>query len=273
MKIVSYNINGIRAAEKLGLTKWIKDEKYDVYCFQEIRANENVAKEILENETENKQISLFDFEEEPVNGLESYFKIYNCGNILGYAGTAILSKFKPIKIEYGMRNFWQDNEGRTTTIFLEDLIVVNAYIPNGNSRLEFKMKYLEALTKYLAKLKNEGSVVCVGDFNIANDEIDLTNPKECKNKSVFLPIERKAFKEILSLGFVDTFRYLYPDKAEYSWRSYRSRQENLAASNYNSWKYRIDYAIIYNKDYKILNCQMPDLPYSDHLPVILELTK
>ncbi len=269
MKIVSYNINGIRASVRLGLINWIEETNFDVYCFQEVRANEDVTKSLLDDNI--MQTSLF---YEPTRRLSNYFKIYNCGKIAGYAGTLILTKKEPLKIEFGMKDLWQDDEGRTTTIYFDDLIIVNAYIPNGNSRLDFKMQYLSALTKYLEILKSENNVVCVGDFNIANEEIDLTNPKECKNKSVFLPIERKAFKDILAVDYIDTFRFLYPDKVEYSWRSYRSRQENISATNYNSWKYRIDYALLHNHTgIKVEDCQMPDLPYSDHLPVILTIAK
>ena len=271
MKIVSYNINGLRASMKLGLDKFIKENDFDVLCFQEVRAGEKIARNFFET----SQTSIFDdYLSQQKDDFSSFYKFYNCGKKAGYAGTMVLSKIKPIKVLYDMGDIWKDDEGRTTTLFFDDLIVVNAYIPNGNSRLEFKMQYLEALIKYLSMLKENSSVVCVGDFNIANEEIDLTNPKECKNKSVFLPIERSAFKEILKLGYIDTFRFLYPQKVEYSWRSYRSRQENLLPSNYNSWKYRIDYAIFYNNDSYIINsCQMPDLIYSDHLPVILEIRK
>ena len=270
MKIVSYNINGIRAANRLGLIDWIEKSDYDIFCFQEIRANEDITRSIF---SDSEQISLLDGNvSENFGVLEKYFKFYNCGSIPGYAGTMVLTKIKPDKVEYGLKDFWFDQEGRVITVYFGGLAIVNAYIPNGNSRLEFKMQFLDALTKYLEILKNKYSVICVGDFNIANDEIDLTNPKECKNKSVFLPIEREAFKKILALGYVDTFRYLYPDKREYSWRSYRSRQTNLPSTNYNSWKYRIDYAILYNRHaLKLLDCEMPDLIYSDHLPVICSI--
>lgn len=272
MKIASYNINGIRASARLGLLDWIRTGEIDVFCLQEIRANESIARSIFSDDT---QLSLFSdpIADAPAS-TDGYYKYYNCGKIAGYAGTMILSKIQPDRVEYDMGEIWSDDEGRVTTAFFGDLAVVNAYIPNGNSRLDFKMQFLAGLTVYLAKLKEAYSVVCVGDFNIANDEIDLTNPRECRNKSVFLPIERDAFKRILSLGYVDSFRYLYPDKVEYSWRSYRSRQESLLSTNYNAWKYRIDYAIVYNKaNYAIRECTMPDLAYSDHLPVVLTIEK
>ncbi len=265
MKIVSYNINGIRASAKLGLIEWIKNYDADVYCFQEVRANENVTKEILYPKT--SQLSLFG-EENNNNVLKDYIPIYNCGDIAGYAGTLILTKHKPDKVMFNMSEFWQDNEGRTTTIILGNLAIVDAYIPNGNSRLEFKMQYLSALIKYLKVLGEQYKVVCVGDFNIAHNEIDLTNPKECKTKSVFLPVEREAFNNLLKLNLVDCFRYYNPETVKYSWRSYRSRQDN----SYNSWKYRIDYALLSaSEKQNINNCDILELDYSDHLPVMLDL--
>lgn len=263
MKIVTYNINGIRASSKLGLIKWIEEFDADVYCFQEVRCDENTAKDVL-FETK-KQLTLFD--EAPQNNInKNYNAFFNCGNVAGYAGTLILSKYKPTQVLTDMGEFWDDNEGRTTTIIFNNLAIVNAYIPNGNSRLDFKMKYLSALTKFIKKLAKNYSVICVGDFNIAHNEIDLTNPKECSNKSVFLPIERQAFSTILNGGFIDTFRELNPKEIKYSWRSYRSRND----TNYNSWKYRIDY-ILCSKTMQnnLKDCDILDLDYSDHLPVVL----
>ena len=268
MKIVTYNINGLRAAVRQGLLDWIEKENADIYCFQEVRASEQKTREILKDEN---QIMFFKDEK---TSLTKYKKIYNCGNVAGYAGTLILTKKTPSLIKYDMENFWQDNEGRTTTIIFEDekLAVVNAYIPNGTKRLDFKLKYLECLIKYLRELKEKYTVICLGDFNIAHKEIDLTNPKECKNRSVFLPIERSIFSKILNLGFIDAFRNLYPDKIEYSWRSYKSRQDSEKSNQgKNFWKYRIDY-ILYskNEDLKATKCTMPDLIFSDHLPVRVE---
>ena len=263
MKIVTYNINGIRASLKLGLKKWIEDFDADIYCFQEVRCNEALARELLF--CEKTQLNLFEnMNERPLKG---YYEIFNCGSIPGYAGTLVLTKFKPDKVLYDMGEFWTDSEGRTTTIFIGQLAVVNAYIPNGNSRLEFKMKYLEALNKYISSLKKNHSVVCVGDYNIAHNEIDLTNPKECKNKSVFLPIERQAFTDLLNEDMIDCFRVLNPQLVKYSWRSYRSRQD----ANYNSWKYRIDY-IVASQDLQaaVKYCDILELDYSDHLPVVAD---
>lgn len=263
MKIVSYNINGIRASEKLGLLDWIENFDADIYCFQEVRASEDIVLKTIYNK--NKQMSLF---EQTITRLEKYTLTLNCGKKAGYAGTMILSKQKPDKVIYGMQEFWQDDEGRTTTIIIKDLAVVDTYIPNGNSRLDFKMQYISALEKYIQKLSEFYKVVCVGDYNIAHNEIDLTNPKECKTKSVFLPEERQAFQKLLDCGFVDSFRFLNPNKVCYSWRSYRSRMD----LGYKSWQYRIDYALCSNNlRQNLVSCSILDLIYSDHLPVVLEM--
>ena len=264
MKIVSYNINGIRAAQKLGILEWVNDFDADIYCFQEVRCNEDLTKEILLSS--KRQMSLFG--EKNNIDLSPYNIIYNCGEVAGYAGTLTLSKIKPNKVFYDMGEFWIDNEGRTTTIVINNLAIVNAYIPNGNSRLEFKMKYLEALNKYIKKLQKEYEVICVGDFNIAHNEIDLTNPKECRNKSVFLPIEREAFGKLLDLNLIDAFRYLNTEKIEYTWRSYRSRID----PDHKGWKYRIDYILMSNElSSRLEFCDIIDLEYSDHLPVVCEI--
>lgn len=265
MKIVSYNINGIRASIKAGIIDWLKTFDADIYCFQEVRCDENTTKQILFG-CNSSQISLFESAEQ--NNLNDYYATYNCGGVAGYAGTMILSKTKPDSVKFDMGEFWTDNEGRTTTAFFKNFAVVNAYIPNGNSRLDFKMQYLSALNKYLADLAKKYFVLCVGDFNIAHNEIDLTNPKECKNKSVFLPIERDAFSAILNVGYLDCFRYLKPNEIKYSWRSYRT----MNVEGYTGWQYRIDYALITsNLKQKLANCDILNLPYSDHLPVIVEL--
>ncbi len=266
MKIITYNINGIRASAKLNIVDWINEFGADIYCIQEVRANEEVARNLLFDS--HQQLDIFNTTIEKCTNLNDYYPIFNCGNVPGYAGTLTLTKTKPDKVLLDMGEFWTDIEGRTTTIIIGNNAIVNTYVPNGNSRLEFKMRYLEALTKFLVKLKETYYVICVGDFNIAHNEIDLTNPKECKNKSVFLPIERDAFQKLLDIGLVDTFRYSNPDLIKYSWRSYRSRTDNT----YNSWKYRIDYILINCEcSGKVKQADILDLPYSDHLPCLLDI--
>jgi len=265
MKIISYNLNGIRASIKLGLLNWIENVDADIYCFQEVRAKEEVAKELLFSSS--SQLDLFDTEIKD-NKLNKYYPIFNCGKVAGYAGTMILTKIKPDKILLDMGDFWCDIEGRTTTIIIGKTAIVNSYVPNGNSRLDFKMNYLDALIKFIQFLQQDYSVILVGDFNIAHNEIDLTNPKECKNRSVFLPIERECFGKLLDLNLIDSFRYKNPEKIKYSWRSYRSRED----TSYNSWKYRIDY-IITSDDIKnkIIFADILEEPYSDHLPCVMDI--
>lgn len=266
MNILTYNINGVRASVKRGLIEWLNKSDFDVVCIQEVRSTEAVAREVLFGQ--NVQTSLFDNEPQtPV--LKNYYATFNCGTVPGYAGTLTLSKLKPDKVIFNMDEFWNDAEGRTTTTIFGNLAIVNAYIPNGNSgRLDFKMNYLAALNKYIKKLEKTYSVVCVGDFNIAHNEIDLTNPRECANKSVFLPIERKAFSELLAVPLVDTFRHLNPTLVKYSWRSYRSVYDN----SYNAWKYRIDY-ILTSPDLtaRLAYADVLEEPYSDHLPCLLTI--
>lgn len=265
MKIVSYNINGIRASVKQGLIDFVKSYDADIYCFQEVRCDEAKTKELLFGKAQTN------FFETPCE--LGYFATFNCGNIPGYAGTMTLSKELPDRVERNMGKDYEDDEGRTLTIFFKKLAIVNAYIPNGNSRLEFKMAYLKALSEYIAELKTKYDVICVGDFNIAHNEIDLTNPKQCSNKSVFLPIERKAMSELLGLGFIDVFRHLNPQTIKYSWRSYRSAiAENDPANSFVGWKYRIDYVIASRSLEKdLISCDILDVNYSDHLPVVAQI--
>lgn len=266
MKIVSYNINGIRASVKLGLIDWLSSYDADVYCFQEVRASEDIVREIIEPKS---QFSFFD----TPSPLSNYVATYNCGEVAGYAGTLVLSKVKPDKVLYGMGDLWQDKEGRTTTIIIGNLAIVDAYIPNGNSRLDFKMQYLSALTKFIAKLRQDYKVIALGDFNIAHQEIDITHPKELSHRSVFLPEEREAMTKILDCGMTDSFRYLHEDLVKYSWRSYRSiMPDTLSKPSRNSWQFRIDYILVDNHCKKdIVEADILDLPYSDHLPVFVTL--
>jgi len=265
MKIISYNINGVRASVKAGLVDFINAVDADILCFQEVRANEQIARSLLFNE--NVQLDLF--AATPASSpLERFYATYNTGTVAGYAGTMTLSKQKPDKVFLDMGQFWTDSEGRTLTTIFGKLAVVNTYVPNGNSRLEFKMQYLAALTKYLKELSKDYDVVCVGDFNIAHNEIDLTNPKECKNKSVFLPVEREAFSKILEAGYLDTLRTLNPEKVVYSWRSYRSVYDN----SYNAWKYRIDY-ILASESLRsnLISSEILESTCSDHLPCVAQI--
>lgn len=246
MKIVTYNVNGIRAANRLGIVDWIKSFDADIYCLQEIRADEGMAKEILDN--------------------IGYNVIYNPAKKKGYSGSAILSKIKPDKYIFGLND--DDAEGRTITAIFGDIAIINCYVPNGGVRLEFKLYFFEKLTSYLVKLNKKYKVIFCSDTNIAFDDNDVSHPKLFSKRTGFLPIERELLSDMFNSGFVDTYRYIYPEGKAYSWRSYRSR----TIGGDFGWKYRFDYIII-DKDNAnfIKDVQILDLDYSDHLPVVAEL--
>ena len=231
MKIISYNLNGLRAASKLNVLNWLKNENADILCLQEVRAEQSICEKILK-----------DFNE--------YNIVYNCGKIKGYSGTITLSKIKPIKVVFGFGNE-EDIEGRTITTFFSDFVVVNCYVPNGSKRLEYKKEF-----------------ICC-DANIAHTELDVNKPKETSKKSGFLLEERVLINRLLENNFIDSFRELNPELIQYTWRSYRARKEK----NDFGWRFRFDY-IICSKNLKdrIKRCYSQDLEYSDHLPVILEVT-
>ncbi|MFA6860146.1 MAG: exodeoxyribonuclease III [Clostridia bacterium] len=245
MKIVSYNINGIRASQKIGLVEWLKSYDADIYCLQEVRANEEICKQIL--------------------GDIGYNIIYNCGQRAGYSGTVVLTKVLPTKVELGMGEI--DIEGRTITLFFNDYVVVNSYVPNGAKRLQYKLDYFTSLTNYLTKLAKNNKIIVCGDTNIAHTEQDLSHPKQCSHVSSFLPIEREALSNLLNQGFIDTFRHKNPDSKVYSWRSYKSRTLN---SDFG-WKFRFDYIIVNNNLIEnVISSDILELEYSDHLPIIVE---
>ena len=272
MKIITYNINGIRSSLNKGLEKFIESTGADIWCFQEVRAKVEITEKLLYP----NQLTFFDGESNK-NIFSSFYAYFNCAEKAGYAGTMILTRHKPDRVIYGFDDGEKDSEGRTLTLFFEKskFALVNAYIPNGNSRLDFKMEYISKLYKYLSRLVNDYySVAVCGDFNIAHNEIDLTNPRECRNKSVFLPIERKAFDDLLKIDFIDCFRHLYPEKVEYSWRSYRAitHESQTEWTGRSFWKYRIDYFLLHNKgNVNLIDCQILQTPISDHLPVLLTI--
>ena len=250
MKIISYNINGIRAANKLNILKWLEDQNADVICLQEVRADKCICEEILK-------------------GLVDYHIIYNCAEKKGYAGTIILSKMNPSNIKLGLLNEEKDSEGRTIVAFFDDLIIINSYIPNGSQRLEYKKEFIGNLIETIDYLNQSGKkIILCCDANVAHKEIDVNKPKATSKKSGFLLEERKLIDKLLAKGFIDSFRILNPTKIQYTWRSYRARNEN----NDFGWRFRFDY-IFCNKELqsKIKQCYSIDLEYSDHLPVIMEV--
>lgn len=249
MKIISYNLNGIRAAARLGVIEWLIGEDVDVVCLQEVRASEEICQNILLS-------------------LENYYKVYNCGTRKGYSGTVTLLKMKPDEISFGVDSL-EDEEGRTIVTRIGDYTIVNSYVPNGSTRLEYKKEYFKKLIKLLESLKDYNKyVILCSDTNIAHKEIDVNKPKVQGRKSGFLLEERQWLNDLLMRGFIDSFRELNKNAIQYTWRSYKARGKD----NSFGWRFRFDYAIcnIELKD-KLKKCYSKDLEYSDHLPVILEI--
>lgn len=251
MKIVTYNVNGIRASSNKGLVKWLNETDADIYALQEIRADEQTTMQVLYGNF--------------IENINKYETILNISQRAGYSGTAIITKQKPLKVRFGFDESNEDAEGRLITAYYKDFILVNCYVPNGGTRLDFKMEYYDKLTKYLTKLKEENNVIFCSDSNIAHTENDVSHPSTAITKTGFLPIEQEAFTKLLANGFIDSYRSLHPSNKAYSWRSYRERM----FKNDNNVKYRFDY-IITNSEYneRLISSEILDLEYSDHLPVI-----
>jgi len=248
MKLVSWNVNGIRAAIKKGFTVFIADEQPDIICLQEIKALP-------------EQIHL---------PLDNYFKYYNSANKKGYSGTAILSKTEPDSLVFGIGEEEHDQEGRVITAEFPDYYLVTVYVPNsqrGLKRLGYRMRWDSALLGYLRKLQEKKPVILCGDLNVAHKSIDLTNPQANKRSAGFTIEERAGLTALLSAGFVDTFRHFNKDPGHYSWWSYMS---NARARNIG---WRIDYFCA-SKELmpKIKKASiLPHVYGSDHCPVSIEL--
>ncbi|RKW23923.1 exodeoxyribonuclease III [Candidatus Gracilibacteria bacterium] len=263
MKIISWNVNGIRAIAKKGFTEFVYRENPDILCLQEAKAFESqFLKEIGE--------------------LEGYNYVWHSGTRAGYAGTAIFFK-KEIKIISTKNQFDEINhfhdDGRITEIIFEkdgkQIVLINGYFPNGGTRadgtemLTYKLEFYDKLINYINSLvKEKKEVIITGDFNICHTEIDIARPKENENSIGFLPIERKKITELLENGYIDTFRYFYPEKVNvYSWWSYRggARPRNVG--------WRLDYFVV-NKDFidEVSDMvYMTEIEGSDHCPIKLLL--
>lgn len=252
MKVVTYNVNGIRAAMSKGLVDWVKQVDPDVLCLQEIKASP-------------EQVGVFEFEE------MGYYHYWYPAQKKGYSGVAIFSKIKPKHVEYGCGIKEYDDEGRILRADYDGISVMSVYHPSGSSgdlRQAFKMKWLEDFSKYISELKKEFQhLILSGDFNICHKPIDIHNPKSNANTSGFLPEEREWMENFISSGFVDTFRVFNQQPHHYSWWSYRAgaRSKNLG--------WRIDYNLasenLRNRFKR--SAILPDAMHSDHCPVLLEL--
>ena len=253
MKIITYNLNGIRAAMSKGLIDWISQVSPDVLCVQEIKANPD-------------QVGVFEFEE------LGYHHYWYPAQKKGYSGVAIFTKQKPKHIEYGCGIKEYDDEGRILRSDFEEFSVMSVYHPSGSSgdlRQAFKMEWLEAFLNYINQLKaTYPNLVICGDFNICHKAIDIHNPKSNANTSGFLPEEREWMEQFINSGFVDSFRYFNQEPHQYSWWSYRagSRAKNLG--------WRIDYNFVTDnlKNRISRSVILPSAIHSDHCPVLLEMS-
>ena len=247
MRFISWNVNGLRAAVGKGFMDYFNYADADIFSVQETKLQEG-------------QIDL---------KTEGYYQYWNYAEKKGYSGTAVFTKIKPLNVTYGIGIDEHDKEGRVITLEFENFFYVTAYVPNSqaeNARLEYRVKWEDDMRDYLVELKNIKPVVFCGDLNVAHEEIDLKNPKPNIGKAGFTYEEREKFTELLKSGFVDTFRYFYPDKTGiYSWWSYRFKAREKNAG------WRIDYFVVSDdiadkmKDAVIHT----DIMGSDHCPVEL----
>jgi len=251
MKIISYNVNGIRAALKKGFIEWLEGANPDVICLQEIKAME-----------EQLDLSLFEAAGYKYNYWYSAQK-------KGYSGVAILSKIKPNHIEYGTGIESMDFEGRNIRADFNDVSVMSMYLPSGTNseRLSFKFNYMDEILDYVNNLRGAiPNLVICGDYNICHEAIDIHNPK-MKGVSGFLPEEREWLGNFINSGLIDSFRYLNPERVEYSWWSYRAN----ARANNKGW--RLDYAMVTKplQDKIKRAIILTEAKHSDHCPILLEL--
>lgn len=254
MKIISWNVNGIRALQKKGQWDWLINESPDIFCLQETKANpDQLSPEML---APNGYHSYFDFPKEKK----------------GYSGVAIYSKVKPNKVEYVMGVPVLDNEGRLVAAYFDDFVLINVYFPNGGGgpeRLAYKLDFYKEFLKYIERLRKSGqNVVFCGDVNTAHNEIDLARPKANEKNTGFLPIEREWMDKVVAHGYVDVFRYLYPEKKDaYSYWD----QKTFARERNVGW--RIDYFFVAEEFLpKVQSMEMLDrVTGSDHCPIVLYL--
>lgn len=253
MKLISWNVNGLRAAVNKGFYDFFKKENADIFCIQETKMQEDQL-------------------DENIKGIfKEYNSYWNSAEKKGYSGTAIFTKKKPMNVTYGIGIEEHDKEGRVITLEFENFFMVNCYTPNAKrelERLDYRMVWEDEFRKYLLKLNESKPVVMCGDLNVAHEEIDLKNPKTNRRNAGFTDEERGKMTELLNAGFTDTFRYLYPDKPDmYTWWSYmfKAREKNAG--------WRIDYFIVSKSiENKIKESYIySEIMGSDHCPVGLAL--
>ncbi len=252
MKIISYNVNGIRAAITKGFLDWLQQANPDVICLQEIKAMED-------------QIPVMEIQ------LAGYpYQYYFSAQKKGYSGVAILSKIEPKNIVFGTGIEHMDFEGRNLRVDFEDVSVMSLYLPSGTNidRLDHKFKYMDDFQNYIDNLKKEiPNLVICGDYNICHEAIDIHDPIRNKTVSGFLPEERAWLDKFMKSGFIDTFRFFNKEPHNYSWWSYRAN----ARENNKGW--RIDYCLVTEnmKDRIKRAVILPEAKHSDHCPVLVEI--
>jgi len=249
MKLITWNVNGLRACMDKGFLEYVNQEQPDTICLQETKMQEGQA-------------------EVPLEGYKQY---WNSAQKKGYSGTAIFTKHEPLSVSYDIDAEGHDTEGRSITMEFEDFYLVCEYTPNsqdGLKRLDYRMEWEDARRDYLKKLDQKKPVILCGDLNVAHQEIDLKNPKTNRKNPGFSDEERAKFGELLDAGFVDSYRYLYPDvTGVYTWWSYRFN----ARKNNAGW--RIDYFVVSERlKERIKEVTLcTDIYGSDHCPVMLEI--
>lgn len=249
MKMISWNVNGIRACVQKGFLEFFKEADADIFCIQESKMQEG-------------QLNL---------DLEGYHQYWNYAVKKGYSGTAIFTKQEPISVSYGIGIEEHDQEGRVITLEFEEFYFVTVYTPNSKSelaRLDYRMQWEDDFLVYLKGLEEKKPVVFAGDLNVAFSEIDLKNPKTNRKNAGFTDEERAKFGNVLAAGFVDTFRYFYPDvEGVYSWWSYRFKAREKNAG------WRIDYFCVSDRLKNRLKGAriLTDVLGSDHCPIELTM--
>ncbi len=249
-KLISWNVNGLRACVGKGFFEYFKETDADIFCIQETKIQEG-------------QIDL------PMDGYHQY---WNYAKKKGYSGTALFTKEEPLSVTYGIGIEEHDQEGRVITARYPDYYVVTCYTPNSQSqlaRLSYRMEWEDAFLAYLKKLEDDRPVIVCGDLNVAHKEIDLKNPKTNRQNAGFTDQEREKFTRLLEAGFIDTYRYFNPDKeGAYSWWSYRFKAREKNAG------WRIDYfCVSQSLKQRLAGADIrSDITGSDHCPVELVIT-
>lgn len=249
MKLISWNVNGLRACVGKGFLDYFKEQQADIFCLQETKLQEG-------------QIEL---------ELDGYHQYWNYAEKKGYSGTAIFTKEKPISVHYGIGIEEHDKEGRVITLEFEKFYMITVYTPNSQeklARLDYRMKWEEDFKNYLLELDKKKPIIVCGDLNVAHKEIDLKNPKTNRKNAGFSDEEREKMTKLLESGFIDSFRYFYPNKTDiYSWWSYRfsARAKNAG--------WRIDYFLVSDRIKENMKGAEihTEILGSDHCPVLLNI--